>query len=158
MSNLCETQRSLYAIIQNINDPNANLGDLLIEDKGLDMYRDVTHVIHAVAPYQLLRYSCPPKEGQPLPLFLVSSITAFSVHSPSNYSSFIAPSNNALSAYLITPTLSMLAVSRMRRVLASRHRLLFFRGLGLQMGHCDYLVGTGSVFCFGRWVIMRKLW
>lgn len=68
-------------------------------DQGLDLYRNVASI---VAPYRLLRYSCPPKENQPLPLFLISSDTAFSVLPPSSYSSFIAPSNNALSAYLLS--------------------------------------------------------
>ncbi|KAE9984441.1 hypothetical protein EG328_008740 [Venturia inaequalis] len=82
----------------NINDQSANLGDLLMSDNGLDLYRNVTSII---APYRLLRHSYPPKQNQPLPLFLVSSDTAFSVLPPSSYSSFIAPSNNALSAYLL---------------------------------------------------------
>lgn len=82
----------------NINDPNSCLRDLLIADKGLNMYRNVTNV---VAPYQLPRYSCPPKADEPLSLFLIYSNTAFSVLPPSSYSSFVAPSNNALSAYLL---------------------------------------------------------
>ncbi|TID23659.1 Coatomer subunit beta' [Venturia nashicola] len=82
----------------NINKPDANLEDLLIADRGLNLYRNITNII---TPHQLLHYPYPYTQSQPLPLFLVPSDNAFAVLPRSSYSSFIAPSNNALSAFLL---------------------------------------------------------
>ncbi|QDS69690.1 hypothetical protein FKW77_009701 [Venturia effusa] len=82
----------------NINEPDTKLRDLLLAAKDLTIDRNISDI---VTPNRLIRFTRPLEEGEPLPLFLVFSNTAYSVLPPSSYSSFIAPTNNALSAYLL---------------------------------------------------------
>lgn len=158
----------------NINDVKANLEDLILADRGLDMYLNITN---KVAPYRPLHYSCPPTEGRPLPLFLIPSNTAFSVLPPSSYSSLTAPSNSALSAYFlhygkvvnITTLGNAASSSLLPRIRAANGTLALRGGTGLSVsfrgiGEKDeVMVGNARVereMCWARgcvWVIDRLL-